>query len=149
MCFHGWGRYWAQLASTLVLLTYVAVAPRAAVAAAYHVNPTDASAADTSSGTETAPWKTISRAASAKELQPGDTVVIHSGVYREHVDIKVSGQPGRPITFTAAPGASVVLKGSELVRGRWKKLAEQMDRKEPYPNAFTGVWRIVLGDARG
>jgi hypothetical protein len=133
----------------LVLMTHAAVAPRALVAATYHVNPAIASAGDSNSGTEAAPWKTVSRAASAKELQPGDTVVIHSGVYREHVDIKVSGQPGRPITFTAAPGARVVLKGSELARGRWKKLAEQMDRKEPYPNAFTGVWRIVLGDARG
>ena len=105
MCSCRCGQYSAKLASMLVLMTHAAVAPRALVAATYHVNPGVASAGDSNSGTEAAPWKTVSRAASAKELQPGDTVVIHSGVYREHVDIKGSGQPGRPITFTAAPGA--------------------------------------------
>jgi len=146
MCLHRTGRYSARLTGTLVLLTCASVAPRMLAAATFHVNPAVESAADANPGTEAAPWKTVSRAASAQELRPGDTVVIHSGVYREHVEIKVSGQPELPITFTAAPGARVVLKGSELVRGRWEKLAEQADRKEPYPNAFTGVWRIVLGD---
>ena len=138
--------YSAQLPSMLVILICAALTPRVLVAATYHVNPAAQSAADTNPGTETTPWKTISRAASAQELQPGDTVMVHSGVYREHVEVKVSGQPERPITFTAAPGARVVLKGSEMARGRWQKLAEQADRKEPYPNAFTGVWRLVLGD---
>ena len=63
MCFLRGGRYSARLASTLVLLTCAAVAPRALVAATYHVNPADASAAVTNSGTETTPWKTIRRAA--------------------------------------------------------------------------------------
>ncbi len=138
--------YSTQLPSMLVILIYAALTPRVLVAATYHVNPAAQSAADTNPGTESAPWKTVSRAASAQELQPGDTVMIHSGVYREHIEVKVSGQPERPITFAAAPGARVVLKGSELARGRWQKLAEQAERKEPYPNAFTGVWRLVLGD---
>ena len=89
MCFHRRGRFWAKLASTLVLLTCPASVPRLLVAATYHVDPAVASAADSNAGTETAPWKTVSRAASAEELQPGDTVMIHSGVYREHVEVKV------------------------------------------------------------
>ena len=44
-------------------------------ATTYHVAQSP-KAADSNSGTEAAPWKTISRAAAAKELKPGDTVVI-------------------------------------------------------------------------
>ncbi len=117
-----------------------------ASAATYHVNQTAAAAADSNPGTESAPWKTVSRAATAVELEPGDTVLIHSGVYREHAQVKVSGEPGKPILFGAAPGARVVLKGSEIVRGSWQKLTDQADLPEPYPNAFSRVWRIALGD---
>ena len=64
-------------------------------------------------GRRMAPWKTLSRAASAAELQPGDTVLIHTGVYREHVEVKVSGEPEGPITFLCCAGQrGVVVKGS-------------------------------------
>ncbi len=114
--------------------------------ATYQVAQTDAKAADTNPGTVSAPWKTIGRAAAEKELKPGDIVLIHSGVYREHVELKCSGEPGRPITFAAAPGSRVVVKGSELIRGPWTKLAAKADRKEPYPNAFADVWQIQLNE---
>lgn len=115
-------------------------------AATYHVEQMAEGASDANPGTREAPWKTIARAAAAEELRPGDTVLIHSGVYREHVDVTVSGEPGNPITLAAAPGARVVVKGSELVRGKWTKLADEPDRKEPYPRAFAGVWKIQLGE---
>jgi parallel beta-helix repeat protein len=117
-----------------------------AAAATYHVDGAAANAADANPGTEVAPWKTISRAAAAKELAPGDTVLIRSGVYREHVAITVSGAPERPVTFAAAPGCRVVIKGSEIVRGTWSKVQGDATVREPYPNAFTGVWKIPLGD---
>ena len=60
-------------------------------AATYHVAQSAGNAADTNAGTESAPWKTIGRATAAKELKPGDTVLIHSAVYREQVELKVSG----------------------------------------------------------
>ena len=60
--------------------------------------------------------------------------------------MKVSGQRGKPVTFTAAPGARVVLKGSELIRGAWTRVGEQAEIEEPYPNAFADVWKIELGD---
>jgi parallel beta-helix repeat protein len=116
----------------------------------YVVDGSSPKAADTNSGTEARPWKTISRAAQAKELKPGDTVYIKTGLYREAVNITVCGLPGQPITFAAAPGAYVVVKGSELIRSTgenpWILLADQKDLKEPYPNAFKRVWRIHLGD---
>lgn len=117
-----------------------------AAAATYHVDGGAGNAADTNAGTEAAPWKTISRAAAAKELLPGDTVLIHSGVYREHVAIKVSGEPGKPLVFAAAPNSRVVIKGSEIVRGAWARVQGDAKAKEPYPNAFTGVWKIQLDD---
>jgi parallel beta-helix repeat protein len=110
------------------------------------VNPAAANASDANPGTQAAPWKTISRAGAARELKPGDTVVIKSGVYRESVDITVSGEPGRPILFTAAPQERVVIKGSELVKGRWTKLADQKELKEPFPHAFRRLWKIQLGE---
>ena len=81
----------------------------ASPAAMYHVDSRSPAAADTNAGTAERPWKTISRAAAAEELKPGDEVVLHAGVYREHVQVKVSGQPGKPITFTAAAGQRVVV----------------------------------------
>ena len=65
-------------------------------------------------GTEAKPWKSIARAGSAKELKPGDTVLIHSGVYREHARITVSGELGKPVTFAAAPGATFSTTGARL-----------------------------------
>ena len=115
-------------------------------AATYYVDPHAENAGDGNPGTPDLPWKTIAHAAASPDLRPGDTVLIRAGVYREHVEIKVSGEPGRPITFAAEPGARVVLKGSEIVRGKWTKVSDDPKAKEPYPNAFSGVWRVPLGD---
>ena len=136
----------AFLSTTVLGILNLAVLPMPASGATYYVDGQLSDASDDHPGTAEAPWKTISRAAAAEELRPGDTVVIRAGVYREHVEVKVSGQPGRPITFTAAPGARVVLKGSELVREAWTRVGEQPEIEEPYPNAFADVWKIELGE---
>lgn len=115
-------------------------------AATYYVDQASADASDENPGTEAAPWKTIGRAAAASELQPGDTVLVKSGVYREHVNIRVSGEPDKPITFAAAPDARVVIKGSEIVKGTWSKLKAEPGVQEPYPGAFERVWKTQLGD---
>jgi hypothetical protein len=136
-------RRFALGAFVLLLLGMVL---QSAPAAEYYVDGQSPDASDDQPGTAEAPWKTVSRAARAEELRPGDTVVIRSGAYRESVDVTVSGEPGRPITFTAAPGARVVLKGSEQVRGPWTRVTSSPGVKEPYPNAFTDVWKIELGE---
>jgi len=84
-------------------------------------------------GTEAASRKTLSRAASAKELKPGDTVLIHSGMYRESVAVTVSGEPGRPINLAAAPQEGVVIEGSEILRGRWTRLTDSRNRRRSMP----------------
>ncbi|HWY52690.1 MAG TPA: right-handed parallel beta-helix repeat-containing protein [Chthoniobacterales bacterium] len=54
-------------------------------------------------------FRTIQEA--AKVAEAGDTVLIHSGVYRERVVIEKSGTPQQPIRFEAAPGSDVVITG--------------------------------------
>lgn len=114
--------------------------------AVYYVDGQAETASDDNPGTEAEPWKTITRAGSAAELKPGDTVLIKTGVYREHAKITVSGEEGRPITFAAAPNARVVIKGSEVVKGQWTRLSTEAAVREPFPNAFQDVWKIELGD---
>jgi len=130
----------------MVSLPFTLMLAVSASAATYYVDRGAAHAADANPGTEAAPWKTLSRAAGAQELAPGDTVLIASGVYREHMAIRVSGAPGKPVTFAAAPGHRVVIKGSEIVKGKWGRAKDDAHAKEPYPNAFTGVWKVTLGD---
>jgi hypothetical protein len=67
-------------------------------------------------GSKDRPLRTISRA--AELAQPGDTVVVHAGEYREWVRPPRGGlSDQRRITYQAAPGEHVVVKGSERVRG--------------------------------
>ena len=78
-----------------------------------HVATTGSDAAD---GSEAGPFRTINRAAAI--AQPGDTVVVHGGEYREWVTPRRGGlSDQRRITYEAAAGEHVVIKGSEPVRG--------------------------------
>lgn len=52
-------------------------------------------------------YRTIADA--AKAAQPGDTVMIHDGIYREEVVVETSGTAARPIRFTAASDARVIV----------------------------------------
>ncbi|WP_073459505.1 right-handed parallel beta-helix repeat-containing protein [Pseudonocardia thermophila] len=68
-------------------------------------------------------------AEAAEETRPGDTVVISSGTYEEALMIPHSGTQGAYITYTAAPGAEVVITGDtdtdglvELREQSWIKL---------------------------
>jgi len=76
-------------------------------------------AADENPGTEDRPWKTIGRAAAA--LEPGDRVIVKEGAYREWVRPARGGLgPRRMITYQAAPGETVVIRGSERFAGPWR-----------------------------
>ncbi len=83
-----------------------------ASAETYHVAQTSQSS-DWNEGTAAAPWRTISHAAG--QVKPGDTVLIHRGVYREWVAPSVSGTPEAPITFAGVPKEEVVLSGADLL----------------------------------
>ena len=62
--------------------------------------------------------RTISEAVA--KAAPGDTVLIHGGVYRETVTVEKSGTKERPIRLEAASGEHVVISGADVVRA-WKK----------------------------
>ena len=85
----------------------------------YYVDNRNPQAADTNPGTSELPFLTINRAALV--LRPGERVVIRTGVYRERVDPAYGGTaPDRMISYEAAPGADVVVKGSRLVKTGWE-----------------------------
>lgn len=65
-------------------------------------------------GTEEEPFKTISKA--TEEAEPGDTVIVKDGIYRETLKPKNSGTPNAPITFRA-DGENVVISANEVVSG--------------------------------
>ena len=71
---------------------------------------------DAANGSAEAPLRTITRAAAL--ARPGDHVVVHAGEYREWVRPQRGGlSDRRRITYEAAPGEHVVIKGSEQVTG--------------------------------
>ena len=71
-------------------------------------------------GTKEEPFATIQRAASL--AMPGDTVIVHRGEYREWVDPKMGGNSNlERITYRAADGEKVVIKGSERITS-WEKV---------------------------
>jgi len=105
----------------------------AALAETYHVAQEHRRASDANPGTEAAPWKTVSKAAA--ELLPGDTAVIHAGVYREWANPARSGSPAAPLVFQAATGETVVLSGADVLTG-WVPAQGRAWKKEPWPYRF-------------
>jgi len=104
-----------------------------ATARTYHVEQQHPKASDGGPGSAEQPWKTISKA--AETLGPGDTVVIHAGTYREHVQPARSGKWLRPITYQAAEGEKVILTGADVVTG-WKPHQGKIWKKEPWAHRF-------------
>jgi hypothetical protein len=85
----------------------------------YYVDNGNPRAADSNPGTKELPFLTINKA--AQVLQPGERVVIMAGVYRERIDPARGGTgPGKMISYEAAPGANVVVKGSRVVKTGWE-----------------------------
>jgi alpha-N-arabinofuranosidase len=110
----------------------------------YHVSSTGL---DGNPGTEAEPFKTISAAASV--VGPGDTITVHEGVYRERVDPPRGGSSDKQrIVYRAAEGDTVVIKGSEIVKG-WKKLQNDTWQVS-IPNSFFGDFNpfndLIRGD---
>jgi hypothetical protein len=88
----------------------------------YYVDNRDAKADDRGPGTRARPFRTINQA--AQRLQPGERVVIASGTYRECVRPARGGTtPSQMISYEAAPGATVVVKGSEVLKDDWVQVS--------------------------
>jgi hypothetical protein len=82
----------------------------------YYVDANAKNADDNAPGTQDRPFRTIDRAAQA--LQPGERVVIATGVYREPIRPARGGTSADAmISYEAAPGANVVVEGAVPVTG--------------------------------
>ncbi len=90
---------------------------------------------DNNDGSKDKPFRNIM--AAVRLAEPGDVITIHEGTYRERVNPLRGGlSDSERIVYQAAPGAEVVIKGSEVIKG-WTK--EQGDAwKVIIPNSFFG-----------
>ena len=111
---------WIGVVFFLLIVVGVAVAHTAAEPGAaepgatiYFVDGNNPAANDSNPGTESAPWRTIQKAANT--VTPGDTVYVKTGVYDERVLINRDGTPGAKIAFKALPRRTVqVLHGFNI-----------------------------------
>ncbi len=110
----------------------------------YHVSK---NGSDQGQGTLQNPFLTINKAASIAVA--GDTVTVHEGIYREWVKPQYKGlSDKRRITYQAAKGEKVVIKGSEHIKN-WKHVEGNV-WKTVLPNNFFGDFNpykeIIFGD---
>ncbi len=83
-----------------------------AQAATYVVDQAAPGAADTNTGTEEEPFKTVQHAADM--VKPGDTIFVMAGHYEERVTVRTSGAEGQPITLRAMPRRAARIDGFDL-----------------------------------
>jgi alpha-N-arabinofuranosidase len=111
----------------IVILVSLLVVPRTPVCAGeFHVATFGK---DTNHGAKSAPLRTIQRAAAL--AQPGDVIIVHEGVYRERINPPRGGtSERRRITYQAAKGEKVEVKGSEPIKN--------------WVNVQTNVWKVTI-----
>lgn len=101
---------------------------------------------DSQAGSVDAPLRTIQCA--AERAQPGDTVTVHAGIYRERINPPRGGlSDDRRITYRAAPGEAVEIRGSEVVKG-WERVAGDA-WTVALPNAFFGAFNPFADPIHG
>src|SRR3954454_8365061 len=109
----------------------------------FHVAKTGS---DIEDGSEASPFLTINRAAAV--AQAGDTVVVHAGEYREWVTPRRGGlSDRRRITYEAAAGEQVAIKGSERVT-RWEPVGGTV-WMAVIPNALFGAFNPFAEEVEG
>lgn len=105
---------------------------------------------DKAKGTKENPFKTINKA--AQTAKAGDTIIVHEGEYREWVNPIEGGSSSiNRITYKAADGEKVVIKGSEKIKD-WEKVEGSVWKTvvcntifgdyNPYAEALYGDWFI-------
>lgn len=108
---------------------------------------------DAAPGTFAEPFRSI--AAAAAIAQAGDTITVREGVYRERIDPPRGGaSDNQRITYRAAAGETVVIKGSEQVKD-WSHLQHDtwmvrlpnsfFGDYNPYATEIAGDWFEPLG----
>ena len=129
-----------QLMTAVAVLTLAAAAHASTFYVALSGN-------DANPGTSSAPFRTIQHAADL--AQPGDTIIVHAGTYRERVSpLRGGTSDTNRIVYEAAPGEKVVITGSEEV-SNWVKVNGDV-WKTTLPNSFFGRFNpysdLIHGD---
>lgn len=111
------------------------------------------SGSDSNPGTADSPFRTIQRGADC--AGPGDVIIVHEGIYREKVDPPRGGESDdKRITFKVAPGETVSIKGSEVIKdwihqngGVWMVTLpnDYFGSFNPYANILSGDWMFPQG----
>ena len=94
-----------------------------AISGGYYVAP---NGDDANPGTEAQPWRTIQKAADT--LVAGDTVYVRAGTYAERVVPRNSGAEDSAITYTAYPGETVTIDGTDVDAPEWTGLVDLTGR---------------------
>jgi alpha-N-arabinofuranosidase len=103
---------------------------------------------DSDAGSASAPFRTIQRASDL--AQPGDVITVHEGTYRERINPPRGGESeAKRITYQAATGKKVAIKGSEIVTG-WVRVTNDtwqatvpntlFGKFNPYKDLIRGDW---------
>ena len=114
---------------TLLLGAVTAWAP-IATAGTYYVDLSSPTCSPTGPGTEAQPYCSITAAVNLR-AQPGNTILVKPGVYREQVTIRASGTAGSPIVLRAT-GPGVILDG-----------ADDFSDPAKWVHVGSGVWRAA------
>jgi alpha-N-arabinofuranosidase len=135
-------RIFIALIILISLSAFAKVAP--AMPREYHVA---VNGSDTNDGSLAKPFKTIMAAANV--AMPGDVITVHAGIYREQITPPRGGDSdSKRITYQAAKGEKVAIKGSEVIKG-WKKL-DNDTWEVKIPNSFFGKFNpykeLIHGD---
>ena len=123
----------------LLVATLIAGA-QGAWATDYYVSP---AGDDANTGTtEAEAMRTIQ--AGVDELQPGDTLLIRGGTYRESVTFQRGGEEGRPVTARPYEGEEVLVTGCDPVAG-WERHEGDIWRAEMPWTVGLGMNQVFAG----
>ncbi|RQM84196.1 hypothetical protein CO206_12060 [Staphylococcus xylosus] len=114
----------------------------------------DKKGSDCGLGNIESPFLTIDKAASV--AQPGDSIIVHQGIYREEIThINTGLSESRRISFEAAKDEQVMIKGSEEITG-WQQIDGSIWKVEidntifkdfnPFATKLFGDWLAVDND---
>ncbi|WP_436963304.1 right-handed parallel beta-helix repeat-containing protein [Staphylococcus xylosus] len=114
----------------------------------------DKKGSDCGLGNVESPFLTIDKAALV--AQPGDSIIVHEGTYREEIThINTGLSESRRISFEAAKDEQVIIKGSEEITG-WQQIdgsiwKVEIDNKifkdfNPFATKLFGDWLAVDND---
>ncbi len=131
----------SKIFSTIIALLFYFITH----ATEFHVSKTGNNQND---GSLQSPLLTIQAAADI--AQPGDFIIVHSGVYRERINPPRGGHSDdQRITYKAAEGENVTITGSEAI-DNWEQVKDDIwkvelstdffDEFNPYDDVISGDW---------